>query len=58
MRSRIFQIPTDLVVKYQAIDIAEVIFSPIWHQTSSKRRVETEIAVGAAFIIGGPVVYH
>jgi hypothetical protein len=55
---RQFQIPTDLVVKYQAVDIAEIIFSLIWCRTSSKRRVETEIAMGAALIIGGPVVYH
>src|SRR6266705_4492582 len=36
-----YQIPPDLVVKYQAIDIVEIIFSLIWQRTSSKRRVET-----------------
>ena len=29
---RFFQIPPDLVVKYQAIDIVELIFSLIWRQ--------------------------
>src|SRR5713101_5912715 len=35
------QIPPDLVVKYQPLDIAEVILSLIRRQTSSKRCGET-----------------
>src|SRR5712691_8123354 len=36
-----YQIPPDLVVKYQPLDIAEVILSLIRRQTSSKRCGET-----------------
>jgi hypothetical protein len=36
-----YQIPPDLVVKFQAIDIVEVIWDPINGKTSSKGRVAT-----------------
>jgi len=36
-----FQIPPDLVVKYQRIDIVNVIFSPIWRRSIVEHDAET-----------------